>query len=130
MRRQVTITKKKIDEQRCTEERELDTRSGAVVCFLGIVRGTEGDERIKSLEYEAFEKMAYHQFNLILDQVQTQWPVRSVRLIHRIGIVEAGQPSLWIEVTAPHRKEAFEASEWLIDEMKRKVPIWKKPILK
>jgi len=98
------------------------------VYFLGVVRGTEASRAISGIEYEAFQQMAEHQFNLLFDQVEKRWPIESVRLIHRIGPVQVNEPSLWVEVVGPHRGEAFAAAQWLIDEMKRVVPIWKKPI--
>jgi molybdopterin synthase catalytic subunit len=94
--------------------------------FLGIVRGTEEGRAIRGIEYEAFQKMAEHQFHLLFDQVEKRWPVESIRLVHRTGAVAVGEPSLWVEVIAPHRAEAFAACQWLIDEMKRVAPIWKK----
>jgi molybdopterin synthase catalytic subunit len=72
--------------------------------------------------------MAEHQFNLLFDEMAKRWPIESVRLVHRIGVVKVNEPSLWVEVVAPHRGEAFAACQWLIDEMKRVVPIWKKPV--
>ena len=72
--------------------------------------------------------MAEHQFHLLFDQVEKRWPVESIRLVHRTGAVAVGEPSLWVEVIAPHRAEAFAACQWLIDEMKRVAPIWKKPL--
>ena len=101
---------------------------GAVIYFLGVVRGTEGERSISAIEYEAFQKMVEHQFHLLFDCMEKRWPVESVRLVHRVGIVKVNEPSLWVEVVAPHRGEAFAACQWLIDEMKRVVPIWKKPI--
>lgn len=101
---------------------------GAVVYFLGVVRGTEEGKPIKGIDYESFHRMAEHQFNLLFDEIEKRWPVESVRLVHRIGIVKTNEPSLWVEVVAPHRGEAFAACQWLIDEMKRIVPIWKKPL--
>ena len=71
--------------------------------------------------------MARHQFGLLFDEMEKRWPVESVRLVHRIGRVSAGEASLWVEIIAPHRQEAFAACQFLIDEMKRVVPIWKKP---
>ena len=68
------------------------------------------------------------QFDLIFDTVEKSWPVESVRLVHRLGVVPVNEPSLWVEVTAPHRAEAFAACQFVIDEMKQKVPIWKKPL--
>jgi molybdopterin synthase catalytic subunit len=92
------------------------------------VRGDEAGAAIRGLEYETFERMAVHQFNLLFDKLEQRWPVESVRVVHRVGLVEVNQPSLWVEVIAPHRGEAFAACQWLIDEMKQVVPIWKKPV--
>ena len=78
------------------------------------------------MDYESFQRMAEHQFELLLDQIEKRWPIESVRLVHRIGLVKVNEASLWVEVVAPHRSEAFAASQWLIDEMKKVVPIWKK----
>ncbi len=128
MRRQLTISTEPIDEAGLIAARSPGDRMGAIVCFSGVVRAEEAGAPIAGLEYEAFVKMAEHQFHLLFDQVAQRWPVESVRLVHRVGAVRAGETSLWVEVVAPHRGEAFAACQWLIDEMKRVVPIWKKPI--
>ena len=128
MKRQLTITNEPIAESALQSQRELSDASGAVVYFLGIVRGREADQPIKALEYEAFTRMAEHQFGLIFDDIEKRWPIESVRLVHRVGRVNVGEPSLWVAVIAPHREEAFAACSHLVDEMKRVVPIWKKPI--
>ena len=128
MKRALIITRQPIDELDLVRTRQLTPETGAVICFLGLVRGIEEDRPIHSLEYEAFEAMVQHQFGLLFDQMEKRWPVQSVRLVHRIGIVPVGQPSLWVEVISPHRGEAFAACQFLIDEMKRVVPIWKKPL--
>ncbi|HWD20134.1 MAG TPA: molybdenum cofactor biosynthesis protein MoaE [Verrucomicrobiae bacterium] len=128
MRRQIIISPDLIDEVALVRSREVGSDMGAVVNFLGCVRGQETGNEIAALEYEAFEPMARHQFNLLLDQVEKRWPISSVRLVHRLGRVAVGEPSLWVEVVAPHRAEAFAAAQFLIDEMKRTVPIWKKPV--
>jgi molybdopterin synthase catalytic subunit len=65
---------------------------------------------------------------MIFQEIERRWPIESVRLVHRIGIVKVNEPSLWVEMTAPHRGEAFAACQFLIDEMKRVVPIWKNPV--
>ena len=108
--------------------REMGKGIGAVICFSGVVRGSEGDATITAIAYEAHEEMAHHQFGLIFDAVEKRWPVESVHVVHRIGVVPVNEPSLWVEVTAPHRAEAFDACQFVIDEMKQKVPIWKKSI--
>ena len=63
---------------------------GAAVYFLGVVRGTEGDASISALEYETFQRMAEHQISLLFDELAKRWPVESVRLVHRVGLVQGG----------------------------------------
>jgi molybdopterin synthase catalytic subunit len=128
MQRELTITTAPIEEAALASARWQSAAMGAAVYFTGIVRGSEDGAAISAIEYEAFQKMAAHQFNLLFDQLEKRWPVESVRLVHRLGVIKVGEPSLWVEVVAPHRGEAFAACQWLIDEMKRVVPIWKKPI--
>ena len=128
MKRLLTISALPINEAALLASRDMSSDMGAVVYFLGVVRGTEAGTSINAIEYESFQKMAEHQFNLLLDEIEKKWPVESIRLIHRLGLVKTNEPSLWVEVVAPHRGEAFAACQWLIDEMKRVVPIWKKPV--
>ena len=129
MKRELKITNQPIDETALSQARKFSTQMGAVVTFLGIVRDEEQGQPVAALEYEAFQRMAEHQFNLLFGALEKKWPeVESVRLHHRLGVIKAGEPSLWVEVIAPHRGEAFAAGQWLIDEMKRVVPIWKKPL--
>ncbi len=128
MKRQLTITTEQIDEAALSSKRRMSDGMGAVVCFLGVVRGVEDGNAISAIDYEAFLRMAEHQFNLLFDQMEKRWPIESVRLVHRIGLVQVNEPSLWVEVVGPHRGETFAACQWLIDEMKRVVPIWKKVV--
>ena len=128
MKRQLTITTEPIDEAALLAGRRMSDAMGAAVYFLGVVRGTEGGKAISALEYEVFQRMAEHQFNLLFDELEKRWPVESLRLVHRVGVVKVNEPSLWVEVIAPHREEAFAACQWLIDQLKRVVPIWKKPV--
>jgi molybdopterin synthase catalytic subunit len=128
MKRHLVLTPGAIDESSLVSTRSGSSGMGAAVYFAGIVRGSEAGAPISAIEYEAFERMARHQFDLIFDQVEQRWPIESVRLVHRLGVVPVNEPSLWVEVIAPHRGEAFAACQFLIDEMKRVVPIWKKPL--
>jgi molybdopterin synthase catalytic subunit len=128
MKRQLTITAEPIDEAALLRERRASAAMGAVIYFLGVVREAEGEQKISAIQYEAFQKMVEHQFHLLFDAMEKRWPIESVRLVHRVGLVKVNEPSLWVEVVAPHRGEAFAACQWLIDEMKRVVPIWKKPV--
>jgi molybdopterin synthase catalytic subunit len=128
MKRSLSITTQPIDETALLRERAMSNSMGAAIYFLGVVRSAENDQKISAIEYEAFQKMAEHQFHLLFDEMEKRWPIESVRLVHRIGVVKVNEPSLWVELIAPHRGEAFAACQWLIDEMKRVVPIWKKPL--
>ncbi len=128
MKREVTITNEPIDEAGLLARRAMSPGMGAAVYFAGVVRGTEDGAPISAIDYDAFQKMAQHQFELIFREMQQRWPVESVRVVHRLGRVNVNEPSLWVEVVAAHRGEAFAACQFLIDEMKRVVPIWKKPL--
>ena len=126
MKRTLILTPNPIDEAALVSQRTMSQGMGAVIYFTGVVRGSEEQQPITALDYEAFEPMALHQFELIFRAVEKRWPIESVRLVHRVGVVPVNEASLWVEVIAPHRGEAFAAGQYLIDEMKRLVPIWKK----
>jgi len=128
MKRELVITSDAIREADLVSRRVMSDQMGAVVYFSGVVRGMEDARPIKAIEYEAFDKMARHQFGLLFDQIEQRWPIESIRVVHRIGKIMTNETSLWVEIIAPHRGEAFAACQFLIDEMKRVVPIWKKPM--
>lgn len=128
MKRTLIITQSPIDEAALLAQRTMSAGMGAAVYFAGVVRDSEEQQSITALDYEAFEPMARHQFELIFEEIEKRWPIESVRLVHRLGVVLANETSLWVEVIAPHRGEAFVAAQHLIDEMKRLVPIWKKAV--
>ena len=128
MKRQLTLTNDPIDEAALLAQRPASDGMGAVVCFAGVVRGIEAGATVTALHYESFQRMAEHQFNRLFDELEKRWPIESVRLVHRLGVVKVNEPSLWLEIIAPHRAEAFAACQWLVDELKRVVPIWKKPL--
>jgi molybdopterin synthase catalytic subunit len=128
MTRTLTISPNLIDEAALVAARTMSPGMGAVVYFSGVVRGSEEGAAITAIDYEAFGPMAERQFHLLFDEMEKRWPIESVRLVHRLGVVRVNESSLWVEIVAPHRGEAFAAGQWLIDEMKRVVPIWKKPL--
>jgi molybdopterin synthase catalytic subunit len=128
MHRSLTLTTAPIDEAALAAQRRMSAGMGAAVYFSGVVRGTEGEAAITAIDYEANEKMARHQFDLLFDQIAQRWPIESIRVVHRLGVVKVNESSLWVEIVAPHRGEAFAACQFLIDEMKRVVPIWKRPL--
>jgi molybdopterin synthase catalytic subunit len=91
-------------------------------CPTGEVRETQ------YLVYEAYDEMALSEMRKLVDQAKTQFDIAHVGIVHRTGRLEIGETSVVISVAAPHRKAAFEACEWLIKELKRTVPIWKKEV--
>jgi molybdopterin synthase catalytic subunit len=107
-----------------------DDKSGAVVDFSGVVRAMEDNREIVGIDYEAHRAMAEHQINLLASKARNDFSLSGLILRHRIGFVPAGETSLFLRVTSPHRAAAFAASQWLIEELKQKVPIWKRPVFK
>ena len=128
MKTQLTLTPNPIDELALIAEREMSDGMGAALVFHGVVRAQEDEVMIVAIDYEAFDDMACHQFELIFEEINRQWPIESVRVVHRVGVVPVNEPSLWVEIIAPHRAEAFEACQFLINAMKERVPIWKRPV--
>jgi len=128
VKRELLISPAPIDEAALVSARSMTGGMGAAVSFAGVVRGSEDGAPIAAIDYTAFVPMAEVQFQKLFDEAAVRWPLESVRLVHRLGVVRVGEASLWIEVVSPHRREAFSACQWLIDEMKRVVPIWKRVV--
>ena len=103
-------------------------RAGAVVLFLGTVRGVTGDEVTLALEYDAYAPLAAAQLDRLEADVRGRWPVVGVALVHRLGRLEVGEVSVAVAVSSPHRVDAFEAAKYAIDTLKADVPIWKKDV--
>ena len=101
---------------------------GATVTLDGYVRQfTKGRETLH-LVYEAYEPMAVKEMQKLIEAAHGQFEISNVGIVHRLGRLEIGETSVVISVAAPHRRAAFEACEWLIKELKRTVPIWKKEV--
>jgi MoaE-MoaD fusion protein len=99
---------------------------GAVAVFEGIVRNHSRGRRTLYLDYEAYEGMALNEMQRLAEAARERFAVRQVRLVHRLGRLEIGETSVLVVVAAAHRSAAFEACRWLIDTLKKTVPIWKK----
>lgn len=99
---------------------------GAVATFAGVVRDNQDGRGVLYLEYEAHEPMAESQIGRLLAEARQRWPISAASARHRLGRLEIGEVSVLIEVAAPHRAEALEACHWLIDELKARVPIFKR----
>ncbi|HKP92512.1 MAG TPA: molybdenum cofactor biosynthesis protein MoaE [Chthoniobacterales bacterium] len=122
----VSITEEPLDLSAPSE----DLEAGAVVVFWGNVRALEDGREISGIDYEAHPTMAEHQMRLVAESAAQKFEVREIFLRHRIGFVATGTPSVVVRVTSGHRGEAFAASQWIMDELKRVVPIWKRPVFK
>jgi molybdopterin synthase catalytic subunit len=99
---------------------------GAVCVFDGIVRDNTRGRKSLFLDYEAYEEMALSQMRSLATEALTKFPIRDVALLHRLGRLEVGETSVLIVVASAHRGAAFDACRWLIDTLKKTVPIWKK----
>jgi MoaE-MoaD fusion protein len=99
---------------------------GAVVVFDGIVRDNTRSRKTLHLDYEAYEEMALKQMRELAMQARERFGVRHVTIVHRLGRLQVGETSVLIVVASAHRAHAYEASRWLIDTLKKTVPIWKK----
>jgi molybdopterin synthase catalytic subunit len=101
---------------------------GAVVSFVGLTRETEGDADVLRLEFDAWQDKLTPVLESLAHQSIARFGVTSVAMAHRTGSVGPQEPIVAIHVGSPHRKEAFTACEWLIDELKKQAPIWKKEV--
>ena len=104
--------------------------AGAVVDFWGVVRPIEEGREIEGIDYEAHCEMAEHQLKRIAEQAAERFGLKLVIIHHRIGFIAVGEASLFLQVASPHRSEGFRASQWMVDELKKKAPIWKRPRFK
>jgi molybdopterin synthase catalytic subunit len=111
-------------------EAKNDPDAGAIVVFWGAVRESEAGREIAGIEYEAHRAMAEHQMRLVAESASEKFEVREIFLRHRIGFVPVAEPSVVVRITSGHRGAAFAASQWIMDELKRAVPIWKHPVFK
>jgi MoaE-MoaD fusion protein len=120
-----TITRETIDTA-AVLAKVKKPEDGAGIVFEGIVRNHSRGRRTLFLEYEAYEQMALRQLESLAAQALSQFQIRDVAIVHRLGRIEIGETSVLIVAVSAHRAAAFEACRWLIDTLKRTVPIWKK----
>jgi molybdopterin synthase catalytic subunit len=121
----VRIVREKIDPHQIVPPLEKP-EDGAIVMFDGIVRHHSRGRRTLYLEYEAYEEMALKQMRALAAEARERYAIRNVALVHRLGRLEIGESSVFIAVFSEHRAAAFDACRFLIDTLKRTVPIWKK----
>jgi molybdopterin converting factor subunit 1 len=120
-----SIVRDRIDTQGLLA-RVKQGEDGAAVVFEGVVRNQTRGRKTLYLDYEAYEGMALAQMESLAEQALKQFQVREVALVHRLGRLEIGETSVLVVVASAHRAAAFDACRWLIDTLKRTVPIWKK----
>lgn len=120
----IELTHDIIDHARLTDAVRRDN-CGAVVVFLGTVRDLTGDVRTLALEYQAYPVMASKMMTQLEIEARERWPIGECLLVHRLGRLTVGEISVGVAVSCPHRADAFDACEYLIDRLKEIVPIWK-----
>jgi molybdopterin synthase catalytic subunit len=122
----VAVSAKPIDSEALVEMvRRSD--SGATVLFLGTVRDhSPGKAGVTHLDYEVYEEMVEPKIREVVAEAIASWPVLAAAVGHRSGVVELGEVSVGVAVATAHRSDAFDAAEFIIDELKKRVPIWKK----
>ena len=121
----IALTREPIDAQKLVASAK-EGEDGAVVVFDGIVRNNTRGRQTLHLDYESYEEMALRQMNELAVQARTRFHVRHVTMVHRLGRLAVGETSVLIVVASAHRAQAYEASRFLIDTLKKTVPIWKK----
>ncbi len=124
-RRYASIVRENIDTSRIVAGLKRG-EDGAALVFEGIVRNQTRGRKTLYLDYEAYEEMATAQMESLAAQALQQFQIRDVAIVHRLGRLEIGETSVLIAVASAHRAAAFDACRWLIDTLKRTVPIWKK----
>lgn len=121
------LTTEKIDVG-MTARRVVPSECGATVTLDGYVRQFTRGRETSYLVYEAYEPMAVKEMQKLVTLAKSDFEISHVGIVHRIGRLDIGETSVVISVAAPHRRAAFAACEWLIKELKRTVPIWKKEV--
>ena len=101
---------------------------GGTCLFLGTVRSGPEEQGVTAIEYSAYEAMVEAEFGRLLADADARWPEARIAVRHRLGVIPSGEASIAIAAAAPHRAEAFEACRFVIEEVKRRVPVWKKEL--
>jgi molybdopterin synthase catalytic subunit len=102
--------------------------AGAVNLFIGNIRDTANNKKVVKLEYEAYEPMVIGEIQKVMNEATKQWGLLGWAMSHRIGTLEPGETAVVVAVSSKHRKESFEACQFIMNELKKKVPIFKKEI--
>jgi len=101
---------------------------GAVALFVGLVRRAPEDGPVTAIEYTAYEAMVEAEWSRIIGEARERWPLARARACHRVGLVSVGEVSIAVAAAAPHRAEAFAVCRYVVEEAKRRLPVWKQEI--
>ena len=123
----IKITEKPIDVQKVIEVASA-LGAGGLTVFIGTVRNTTKNKSVRWLEYECYEGMAVVEIKKIVDEASDRWNLLGHAISHRVGTLKPGEIAVVVAVSTPHRKESFEACQFIVDELKAKAPIWKKEV--
>ena len=123
----VTLTTDPIDVTAALNYLQSE-QAGAIDVFMGVVRDQTQDRPVDRLEYEAYDRMALSEMQKIADEAHQQWPILRYTIIHRKGTLQIGEMAVLIGVATAHRADAFDACRYIIDTIKKTVPIWKKEV--
>lgn len=113
-------------ETRTLRAQLADPSCGGYAAFEGWVRDSNEGQRVRGLEYEAFEELAVREGGRIVAEALARFGAARAACVHRVGELAVGELAVWVGVSAPHRDEAFRACRYIIDEVKHRLPIWKK----
>jgi molybdopterin synthase catalytic subunit len=120
----ILITHEPIDAQAVLRQVQ-SPEAGAALLFLGTTRELTAGRRTAWLEYDCYREMAEKKLAELVGEARRRWPLCACTIVHRLGRLEIGEASVAIAVSSPHRHDAFQAGQWLIDTLKEVVPIWK-----
>ncbi len=121
----IEITGQPIEVQKVIDAASLK-EAGAINTFIGTVRNQTSGKKVTQLEYEAYEPMAVSEIRKIIEEASKKWNLTGWAVSHRVGTLLPGEIAVVVAVSTPHRKESFEACQFIINGLKQTVPIWKK----
>ena len=119
------IVKTPIDARSTIARIERD-EAGAILTFAGTVRNRHRGRDVIAIDYHAYESMAARELEKLEREIESRWPEIRAAIVHRIGYLELGEASVLIAVSSPHRTQAYESSRFIIEEIKKRLPVWKK----
>ncbi len=123
----IRVTGDVLDQNEATAAVAAD-EAGAIQVFLGVVRNNNLDRPVSHLVYDAYPQMAEKEMRTIGEEALARFDLKGCALLHRTGRLEIGETSLLVAISSPHRAEAFDGGRWIVDEIKRRVPVWKKEV--